>query len=329
MKRLSKKGIALLLLGAAVIFLFYGCASETRTQEPGRSAAQTLRVGILPNEEILPVYVAEQEGIFKKLGVNVEIVSFQSAAERDAAIQAGAVDGVEGDLLAVALIRQGGTPVKAVSLAMGATPAEGRFVLLAAPGTNIGVENLQGKKLAISKNTIIEYVADQMLLIKGMDPQDVNKVYIAKMPLRVEMLLQNQVAAAVLPDPLASYAELKGAKVLVDDTKLADNISQSVFFFRDEAIKTKKTTINKFLRAYAEGAQKITENPERYRNLFNEKVQIPVELQKSYPVPTFSSLQLPSREDTQRVIDWLKAKKLLTEPYSFEDLVTDEVINAG
>ena len=133
--------------------------------------------------------------------------------------------GVEGDLLAVALIRQGGTPVKAVSLAMGTTPEEGRFAMLAAPGTIESVDELKGKKIAISKNTIIEYVADQMLLAKGIKPQEVQKVNIAKMPLRAEMLLQGEVTAAVLPDPLAVHAELKGAKVLVDDTKLSDNIS--------------------------------------------------------------------------------------------------------
>ncbi len=289
----------------------------------------TLKVGILPNEEALPIFVAEQEELFKKHGVNVEIVSFQSAAERDAALQAGAVDGVEGDLLAVALIRQGGTPVKTVSLVMGTTPEEGRFAMLAAPDTITTVEQLKGNQVAISKNTIIEYTADQMLLVKGIDPQEVKKVNITKMPLRVEMLLQKQVTAAVLPDPLAAYAELKGAKVLIDDTKLADNISQTIYFFRDDAIKDKKTAIRNFLNAFYEGAEMVTENPERYRNLFNEKVQIPVELQKTYPVPTFSMLQLPSREDTQRVLDWLKTNELLIEPYTYEDIVTDEIIKAG
>jgi len=325
---LNRKGILVLLLLGVVSVIFCGCASETKTPA-SEVRTMTLKVGLLPNEEILPVYVAEQDGLFKKHGVDLEIVNFQSAAERDAAIQAGAVDGVEGDLLAVALIRQGGTPVKTVSLAMGATPAEGRFAMLAAPGTITTVEDLKGKELAISENTIIEYVADQMLVAKGIDPQDIKKIYIPKMPLRVQMLIQNQVTAAVLPDPLAAYAELKGAKVLVDDTKMGKNISQSVYFFRDDAIKNKKLAIRKFLQAYEEGAKAVNKNPERYRDLFNEKIQIPVELQKTYPVPTFSPLQLPSPEDTQRVIDWLKDKKLLTEPYTYKDLVTDEVIKAG
>lgn len=319
-----KRGIgtcSLLIIALTMVFVLLGCQDGTPKED-------ALKVGILPNEEVLPLYVAEEEGLFEKYGINIEIVNFQSAAERDAALQAGAVDGVEGDLLAVALIRQGGTPVKAVTLVMGATPAEGRFAMLAAPGTNIGVEELKGKKLAISKNTIIEYVADQMLLAKGIDPEEVQKVNIAKMPLRVENLLQGQVEAAVLPDPLASYAELKGARVLVDDTKLSKNISQSVYFFSEDAIKTKREAINKFLQAYAEGAKTVTNNPERYRNLFNEKVQIPVELQETYPVPSFSPLQLPSREDTMRVISWLKRNKLLTESYTYEDLVTDEIIKS-
>jgi NitT/TauT family transport system substrate-binding protein len=134
------------------------------------------------------------------------------------------------------------------------------------------------------------------------------------------------VDAAVLPDPLAAYAELKGAKVLIDDTKLGVNISQSVFFFSDDAIATKKEAIKKFIQAYMEGTDLLTENPEDYRELFIEKVQIPVELQESYPVPSFPTLQLPSQEDTQRVLGWLKDNGLLTEAYTYEDIVTDEVI---
>lgn len=313
-----KKGVvtySLLILALLTAFMCSGCKEE-----------DTLKIGLLPNEEVLPFYVAMEEDLYQKHGVNVEVINFQSAAERDAALQAGSVDGVEGDLLAVAMIRQGGTPVKAVSLAMGATPEEGRFALLAAPGTITDVEELKGKKLAISKNTIIEYTADQMLLLQGIDPQEVQKVNITKMPLRAEMLLQKQVDAAVLPDPLAAYAELKGADVLIDDTKLGVNISQSVYFFSDDAITTKKEAIKKFLQAYMEGAEILTEDPEEYRDLFIEKVQIPVELQESYPVPSFPTLQLPSQEDTQRVIDWLKDNGLLTEPYTYEDIVTDEVI---
>ncbi|HHY40670.1 MAG TPA: ABC transporter substrate-binding protein [Syntrophaceticus sp.] len=319
MEMKSKLFYIVFFISIFAFFLLAGCSQEDNSEN-------ALKIGILPNEEVLPLYVAQEEGFFEKYGIDVEIVNFQSAAERDAAIQAGAVDGVEGDLLAVALIRQGGTPVKAVSLAMGASPEEGRFAMLAAPGTIENIDDLKGKTLAISKNTIIEYVADQMLLAKGIKPQEVQKVNIAKMPLRAEMLLQGEVTAAVLADPLAVHAELKGAKVLVDDTKLSENISQSVYFFRDDVIKSKRSAIRKFLQAYRDGAEAVAENPEKYRDLFIEKVNIPVELQSSYPVPSFSPLELPAKKDTQRVIDWLRDNNLLTKDYSYTDIVTDEVI---
>jgi len=55
-------------------------------------------------------------------------------------------------------------------------------------------------------------------------------------------------------------------------------------------------------------------------------VNIPVELQSSYPIPSFSPLELPAEKDTQRVLDWLRDNNLLTEDYSYTDIVTDEVI---
>ncbi|HHY40687.1 MAG TPA: ABC transporter substrate-binding protein, partial [Syntrophaceticus sp.] len=91
-----------LAISILAVLLISGCSQDASSENK-----DVLKVGILPNEEVLPLYVAQEEGFFKKYGIDVEIVNFQSAAERDAAIQAGAVDGVEGDLLAVALIRQG------------------------------------------------------------------------------------------------------------------------------------------------------------------------------------------------------------------------------
>lgn len=287
---------------------------------------KALKIGILPNEEALPIYVAQERGIFEKYGLKVEIVPFQSASERDAAIQAGTIDGAEGDMIAVALLRRGGIPVKAVAIALGATPTEGRYVLLSAPGNISSVSEIRNRTMAISKNTIIEFVADQMLRIKGIDPNSVKKVYVPKMPLRLEMLIQKKVDTAVLPEPLASLAELKGAKVLVDDTKLSNNLTQSVFFFREDALKKKRKEIQKFLLAFEESGKEVTQNPEKYRDLFNERIEVPLELQKSFPIPKFSPLQLPNRENVDLVLKWMIEKKLLEKAYSYEELVERDII---
>lgn len=315
LKNQPRKCILFLTIIVIIIITFLGSGCEEKS----------LRVGILPNEEAFPIYVAQEEGIFEKYGVKVEIVPFQSASERDAAIQAGTIDGAEGDMIAVALLRRGGIPVKATAIALGATPCEGRYVLLSAPGNITDVFEIKDKTMAISKNTIIEFVADEMLRIKGINPNNVKKVYVPKMPLRLEMLIQKKVDTAVLPEPLASLAELKGAKVLIDDTKLPINLTQSVFFFREDALKKKRKEIQKFLLAFEESGKKVTQNPEKYRDLFNKKIEVPLELQKSFPIPKFSPLQLPNRKNVNLVLKWMIEKKLLKRNYSYEDLVDRDI----
>jgi NitT/TauT family transport system substrate-binding protein len=326
-----KKSASLILAGMLLLALVLptGCA-KLRGSVPSQgiqpTPGQQLKVGLLYDEEALPAYIAEQEGLFQKDGVNVQLIPFRSAAERDSAVQSGAVDGAEGDLVAVALLNQGGFPVKAVSVALGAKPEEGRFYILAAPNTITRVEDLQGKTLAVSQNTIIDFLADEMLMAKGINPDRVQKVYIPNMPMRLQMLMQKNVAAALLPDPLASVAKIEGATVLVDKTKLPVNLSQSVLFFRDGSIKTKPDAIKGYLQAYAQAEQEVDQNPERYRQLFYDKVDVPKAAQGLVPVPSFSPPQTPSHDNVQLVLDWMNKKKLLTKSLSYDDLVTGAFI---
>jgi NitT/TauT family transport system substrate-binding protein len=296
--------------------------------QAGCKKQASLKVGLLYDEEALPAYVADQEGLFRKEGVSVQLVPFRSAAERDSAVQGGGVDGAEGDLIAVTLLNNGGFPVKAVCLALGAKPEEGRFYILAAPNTITRAEDLPGKTLAVSENTIIDFLADKMLEAGGVDPGQVQKVYIPNMPMRLQMLVDSKVAAALLPDPLASMAMIRGAPVLVDKSKLPVNLSQSVIFFREDALKTKNEAIRGFLKAYGQAEQEINQQPEHYRQLFYEKINIPEEVQKSVPVPTFSPRQLPARENVSLVLDWMTEKNLINKTFTYDDLVTGEFVSA-
>ncbi len=81
-----------------------------------------LRIAVLPILDTLPMYVAEAEGYFAEQGVAVEFVVAASAAERDQLLQAGQVDGIITDLVALALYNRVETRVIAVRYAMVPTP---------------------------------------------------------------------------------------------------------------------------------------------------------------------------------------------------------------
>jgi NitT/TauT family transport system substrate-binding protein len=308
-----------MLISLLVLAVAGGCQSEGKSK--------TLKLGMLPIEDNFPFFVAEQEGIFQRHGLSVELVLFSSARDRDMAFQAGQIDGETADPVAVALLRKSGVRAKIISLTMGATPQEGRFAVLAAPKSRIKkAGDLVGSILAISENTIIEYVADQLLLASGVNPQDVKKLPVPDMLQRLQLLVNGQVDAAVLPDPLATLAEKQGAKVILDDTKTKENLSPVVLVFREEIIRSRQSDLARLLAAYQEAAAKVTADPRAYRELFVSRIRVPEPLKETYLAPKYSSPRLPEPQDLERMVNWMVSKGLLSEPYQYEDLVEEGVL---
>lgn len=325
MKRMNKTfRIITMLLSVVIVISGCGTAKSPDTQS-GNMEVKPVKIGVLPIEDNLPFYVAEKDGLFTKEGVQVELVSFASAMERDTALQAGQIDGEIADMVAVALLKKIGTDVKIVSIALGATPKEGRFAILSSPKSTIkDVTGLKGEVLGISENSIIDYVSDQMIVDQGITLTDVKKTSIPKMPVRLDMLLTDQIDTACLPDPLATLAQAKGAHLIIEDTYR--NISQTVLLFRTDSIKQNPEGIKATVRVYGMAGQALTNNPEQYRALFLEKAQVPQDLKDSYKSPTFSKLQLPTEENVNSIMKWMVNKQLIPQAYDFRDLVDSSLL---
>ena len=306
--------IILILIAIAVVIACCGCI---RKPQGGGIAATKIKIGVMPDEATLPYYVAAQEGIFTNHGLDVEIIPFLSAMERDSALIAGEIDGAENDPVGVALMRNAGYDLKIVSIELQETPAKMRFAILASPASNISsVADLNGKKIAISRNTIIEYITDALV-----GDTAVEKVEVKKVPLRMQMLLSNEIDAATLPEPLASYALYKGARLVISDSMLNRTISQTVIVFRADFLNNNSEAVNEFLAAYGEAVKRINANPEKYRALLVEKTHIPPEIASNYTIAPYLQPQVYPETDFDTVIHWLRAKNLLHRTISYEDTI--------
>ena len=144
MKHVRLVAIAL-VLGLALLPL--GCAaSEEPAEEPAAEEPATdpladvepepIVIGTLPTEDALPLWAAEAEGLFTEAGLDVEIVVFPAAQERDTAFTSGAIDAFMGDIIASANLEAAGSGVALATVMLGQTPAEGRFGIAVAPGTD-------------------------------------------------------------------------------------------------------------------------------------------------------------------------------------------------
>ena len=73
----------------AMLFSLSACAA-------GQKAADdvTIRIAVLPILDALPIYVADQNGLFQNHNVKVELIPAGQAPERDQLITAGQADGM-------------------------------------------------------------------------------------------------------------------------------------------------------------------------------------------------------------------------------------------
>jgi len=324
-----KKIIAGILV-AILAILVVGCskAGDTKanvTETTVKREVVKIKIGTLPTEDTLPIYVAKQKDLFEEAGVDVEVTVFNSAQERDAALQAGQIDGFMGDILAAAALEQGGIPISIVSILLGSQPTEGRFGILASPKSDIkAVEDLKGVPIAISSNTIIEYVVDGVLSENGFTDGDIKKIEIKKIPVRLEALMSGQAQAAALPDPLLSFAEAQGARLITDDTKGA-NLSHTILLFRDEFLSENQEAVKGLLEAINDAIVLINVKPDSYRGLLVEKAKLPEPIAESYPVNLYPQVQLPAKDDVERLLDWMVKKNIIKDGLAYEDIVNQEV----
>jgi NitT/TauT family transport system substrate-binding protein len=289
---------------------------------PGQQAEDTsLKMGLLPILDILPFYVAEQKGYFEAEGINVEFVPVKSAQERDALMQAGEIDGMLNDLVSTGLFNRDDVQIQIVATARRAYPESPQFRVLAAPDGDVtSTSDLAGVPIGISQNTIIEYITDRLLEAEGLSPDQIEILEVSAIPVRFEQLMEGQIQAATLPDPLAQGAVAGGATLVVDDSQYTQ-YSQSVLSFSTEAIGTKPNSIKQFLKAWNQAVADLNSNPDQFSDLLIEQGRVPESIQGSYQMPPFPEGDVPSQAEWQDVVDWLIEKGLIDQSIGYEDSV--------
>ena len=116
------------------------------TQEAvGPTEPMSLKLALIPVLDSLPVYVAQQEGLFDKHGLQVEVIPVPSAPERDQIISAEQADGMVNEILSTQLYNKDDTRIQIVRFARTATADSALFRILASG--NSGIETTDGLKV--------------------------------------------------------------------------------------------------------------------------------------------------------------------------------------
>ncbi|MCZ0702796.1 NitT/TauT family transport system substrate-binding protein [Natronobacillus azotifigens] len=280
-------------------------------------ALQELNFGAIGSVDVLPIVIAEENGYFSDENLIVNFESFTSANDRDAAFISGNLDGIVGDVVAISLYQNGGTDVKITGI------TDGDFTLVARQNAGIDqVEDLVAQQIAISNNTLIEYSLDKIIEKYNVSEDAIIKTIVPALPVRLEMLRNDQVDAALLPEPFSTLAINEGAVVLGSANEEGYNPSVSAFL--QEAIEKKPEEIKSFYRAYNKAVDFLNQaSIDEFEGLIIETVGYPEDMRGSIELPTFRKNALPSDKEVQDVIDWVNQKELIDKELTPNDLMDD------
>lgn len=292
------------------------------TAQTSATGDEPLRIAALPVINSLPLHVAAEEGFYEDEGVSVELVPFGSAREREAAMQAGAIDGENTDLISAILLSNAGVGVRAVRLDPPATPF---FSIVVGAESGIEtVEDLKGVEIAVSSNTVIEYLTVQLLREQSFTDEDIRLIEVSSIPQRLEFLANGQVKAATLPEPLTTLATAQGGRVILNDADTG--FVPTVLAFSQQALDERPDDVRAFLRAYERAVEAINENPNQYRDLFIASAGIPENLQETYEVPPFLEASVLSEEQVQAVMDWMVERDLIEQALPYDQVMTGDFL---
>lgn len=313
---------AIILL--SLLLLLSACAPKpaaSPTEAVSGNNTTTLKIAVLPIIDTLPMYVAQQEGLFAKHGVNVEFVPVASAPERDQLLAAGGADGTINETLAVMLFNKEKVQMQVVRYALRPTDGHGHFFILASAKSGIkSVEQLKGVEIGVSQGTVIEYVTDRLLQAAGFVASDIKTIAVPKIPDRMALLASGELSAGVMPDPLASLVVSQGGVVVTDDSKHPE-YGFSVISFRKDVLEANPQAVKGFLAAIEEGTKLLNAQPAKYKNLLSEQKLVPQPLIESYQPPVFPSAGVPSENEWKDALSWLKEKGILATDVSYADSV--------
>lgn len=274
---MNKKGMAAILV-ALVILLFI---VYTRIGPP--PTVKTVRV-VTPPAIIasLPVWIAEEKGMFLNRGLNIQLVDLTSSPLMVEAMLAGNVDVLPAVSL-VDLVNTGGkgniallsSKIFSHSRMKKIPPFES---ILTSTGSAISnLKGLEGKRIAVYPGMTAELAVKYFLKSNGVNPEKVRFIKLPP-PEHEPALLRGDVDAMYVYEPSRTFSLQNGK---------ARELSGSVYASLNEPsaigcsaisrnfLRADPAAAEKFLGAWNEAILFIRNNPAEARSILSKKLKLP------------------------------------------------------
>jgi NitT/TauT family transport system substrate-binding protein len=288
-----------LLVGSAAL----GFAPRARAQ-----AATKLAVGITSGSAMLPPFVARDQGLFSKHGLDVTLTQLAFVGLMPPALVGGTIQIGDGTAPTVLQADSGGLDLVVICGETRQTRDNPTAGLMVKPGGAIKTPaDLVGKKVGMTGvNGIFDQLFHKWLITKGVDPTKVQIVELA-FPRMHDALRSGAVDAVAVVEPFRS-------RIVADDTgvllanfvgELNPDILDTFWMASAEWAKANMDTVTKFRAAISDAMAFIAANHDQAKAIEQKATGVTAAF-----TPTFSTVVKP--EDMDFFIQMGKQLGLLT-----------------
>lgn len=327
MRREYLRAITLTIVGFFVI-LSAGCTSASGSQKWSGLEKTNLTIGAVPVGDEAGVYIAEDEGLFAKVGLNVKIDSIVSSESATKGQNDGTYDITAGN--SVSYIQDQVTGASNLEIvAEGSLMQPNNQALYTLPGSPIkSIADLKGAKIGVNApDNIGTLLISSVLEEHGVSPKDVHFVTV-NFPFMGEDLKKHIIDVAWLPEPFGSEDQSSmGLEELCDlDQGATANFPVGWYVVTKAWAKKNPRTLAAFLYALKEG-QQIADTDRSAVQVAMEKLPSPYTVPPQIAaVMTLEEYPLNVAPDidgsrVQRVANAMYQFQMLTHPFQVSSML--------
>lgn len=271
--------------------------SRMRTQD-----SLAFKVGVGQGIDCLPAYVAEAEGLFDSLGVDIRLKRYTAQIKMDKALADGRLEAAFTDMVRAQRIEK----VNGGRMKVYATNAH--WQLIANRKARVGnPSQLKDKMIGMTRHSATDMLCDVICDSARLNSETVFKIQINNPAIRLGMLQNNEIDAVWLPEPYVTVARNQHNKVMKDTRMM--NIHMGVLAVPvpvvDKDGKRKKQH-EAFVKAYGIACKRINQKGvKHYLNIIAKESGISVQMLKGLPDIKFGEpLQGVNESDASLASKW-------------------------